>query len=347
LKKSKKTKQTPKSARRKCSSSRRSSPIPDTSKWLPRDASSSLSAAFSKECANAERRILSTLEHEKNFSIDRYDSGLPFEGIVRAELAKLIPKRYKITDGLVIDRDGKTAGNCDVVIFNELWFSPIKSPQAQDAGKLFFPIEGVYAIGEIKQSISESTLDEAMKKLIICHRLQRPRTYAHRIVENREGSECKHGLTNPLFSFILAGSIANGTNFERINLRFFEISKTLKRLEIITVLCILNVGAISWGFKDPLRNGEVRPALFLKDDLFHNIFPVLSSVDIRSPLLHLIQTIQLSLYHTILGPEDIATAYGFDNRIKIPANPDITIPPDDEWKKLLEKPCSSHHEDIF
>jgi len=314
----------------------------DPSMWLPRDASSTLSTAFSKECVGIEKRLLDNLHHEKHFSVNNFDSGLPFEAIIRSEFENLLPKRYKICDGLALDRNGKTAGNCDFIAFNETWFSPVKSPLVKDGGKPYLPIEGIYAIGEIKQSLSVKTLHEAMEKLVMCHRLNRPRTYAHRVVENREGDDCPHGLTNPLFSFILAGGISEGEDFNLLINEFFDISKKLKRLELIRAICVLGHGTVSWGFRDPFRENEIRPALFMKDDLFHEIFPTLSPTSMRSPLLSLVQQIQLSLYHTILGPEDIATAYGFDSRLKTPSDPAIAVQPDEEWLELLAQPCKAH-----
>ena len=316
--------------------------LPDPSKWLPRDASSTLAAAFTKECADAEKRLLANLDHEKNVSIDNFDSGLPFEALVRSELGRLLPKRYKILDGLVLDRNGKTAGKCDFVVFNEKWFSLIKSPLTQDGGKPYLPIEGVYAVGEIKQSLSIKTFDQAMAKLITCHRLCRPKTYANRVVENREGNDCPHGLTNPLFSFILAGSVSRGEEFQLLIERFFDISTRVKRHEVVTVLCVLGHGTVSWGFRDPFRQGEIRPALFMKDDLFHPIFPLFSPASMNNSFLRLVQAMQLSLYHAILGPEDIATVYGFNDRISKPSDPAVALQPDMEWLELLEKPCHSH-----
>jgi hypothetical protein len=110
---------------------------------------------------------------------------------------------------------------------------------------------------------------------------------------------CPHGLPNPLFSFILAGGVSEGEDSQVLLRDFFEISSRLKRLEVIHVLCVLSDGVMSWAFRDPLRQGEIRPALFMMDDLFHPIFPIFSSAATHSPLLCLVQAMQLSLYHTI------------------------------------------------
>src|SRR6185503_3439915 len=175
-------------------------PLPETDGWRPRDASGTLASVFAEECNGAEARLLQALQHEKRFAVDRFDSGLPFESAVRREIRRLLPQRYSVTSGRVLDRDGRTSGNCDIVVFNDIWFSPVKSVAPEDSGRPYLPIEGVYAIGEVKQTLSSETLDDAMEKLVCSHRLNRPRTYARRVVENRDGPNCRHGLTNPLFS---------------------------------------------------------------------------------------------------------------------------------------------------
>ncbi|HEY6253513.1 MAG TPA: DUF6602 domain-containing protein, partial [Candidatus Angelobacter sp.] len=294
-------------------------PIPDASGWNPRDASESLAAVFEAECNGSEERILQGLRLEKKLAIDNFDSGLPFEGLVRDELKRLLPRRYAVTSGLILDRKGKTGGNCDVIIFDDRWFSPVKSPTSSGSGRPYIPVEGVYAVGEVKQTLSSAELDKAMEKLVKCHRLYRPRTNAHRIVENRESRDCPHGLTNPLFSFVFAGAVAPNETFQSLINRFYDISKQVKRLEVTRALCVLGEGTVTWAFHDPFRRNEVRPALFVKGDLFHPIFPTFSPASLRGALLFLVQTIQVSLFHVVLGPEDLAVAYSFDTSgIKIP-----------------------------
>jgi hypothetical protein len=126
--------------------------------------------------------------------------------------------------------------------------------------------------------------------------------------------------------------------------RFFDISKQLKRLEIIRALCVLGEGCVAWAFHDPLANGELRSALFVRDDLFHPILPVLSPALFRGPLLFLMQVLQSSLYQVVLGPEDLAAAYSLDDHgIKVPHQHEIMLPPDREWVELLSEPCQGDH----
>lgn len=312
--------------------------IPDTSGWRPRDASETLAAIFAEECKAAEERLLACLRHEKRTIVDNFDSGLPFESMVRKELAALLPRRYSVASGYLLDREGRTSGHCDFLAFNEAWFSPVKSSQEQN--RKFLPVEGVYAVGEVKQTLSSVTLDEALEKLVKCQRLNRPRTFAHRLVENRESCDCPHGLTNPLFSFVLAGGTAPGETLESLIERFFDISRSLKRLEVVRALCVLGEGTVVWSFRDPLDHNEIKPALFVEADLFHPIFPTYSAASHRSPLLLLIQVLLVSLFHVVLGPEDVAAAYSFDNKgISVPSRPEVALPVEQEWADLAGTPC--------
>jgi hypothetical protein len=227
------------------------------------------------------------------------------------------------------------------VVFNNLWFTPVNAPASTDASRVLIPIDGVYAVGEVKQRLTVKTLDAAMEKLVTSHRLERPRTFAERLAENRESSACRHGLTNPLFSFIIAGE-ADPSELQSLISRFVTINKQLKRLEVIRCLCVLGQGTVTWAFRDRRQMGEVRPALFMRDDLFHPIVPAFADSARMSPLFLLMQMLHLHLFHSVLAPEDIATAYGLAEAppIGIPESPDVSLEPDKEWLDTLGEPCS-------
>ena len=182
--------------------------LPNVDNWRPRrQEATNLPAAFSQRCALGEEQLTRLLAHERAMVVDNFDSGVPFEAAVREELSRLIPRRYTTTTAVLVDRDGFTSGKCDLVVFNGLWFTAVNAPTLAEPARLLIPVEGVYAVGEIKQRLSRRTLDGAMEKLTTCQRLYRPPTYANRLVENREPDSCTHGLTNPLFTFILAGGV--------------------------------------------------------------------------------------------------------------------------------------------
>jgi len=235
---------------------------PLTDGWQPRsEAAESLGTAFLKRCAGGERHLRHVLSQERETAIDAFDSGKPFEAAVRDELRRLLPARYAVRDGVLVDRNGLSGGHADAVIFNELWFMPVNAPTTTQPARVLMPIEGAYAVGEVKQRLTKETLEEAMEKLVIAQRLERPRTYANRLVENREADACTHGLTNPLFTFILAAEV-DESNFQSIIGHWYDINKKLKRLEVVRCLCVLGAGNVSWGFNDPLRENELRPSAF-------------------------------------------------------------------------------------
>lgn len=314
--------------------------LPNTSAWQPRaEASESLGVAFLNRCAAGERHLRGMLQYEKETAIDAFDSGKPFEAAVREEISRLLPDRYAVTDGVVVDRNGLSAGHADLVIFNKLWFVPVNAPISANSTRRLIPVEGAYAIGEIKQRLTKATLDDAIEKLVVLQRLERPRTFAHRVVENRESENCSHGLTNPLFTFILAAE-TDESEFQVLIKRFLDISRKLKRLEVVRSLCVFSAGSVGWGFKDPERR-EIRPALFMRDDLFKPIVPTYSAASRVPSLYALMQLLHLHLFHSVLGPEDLATAYSFKMppNISVPTDDDLVLQPDSEWRERLTKPC--------
>lgn len=316
--------------------------LPDTSKWLPRDKSvETLQQAFAKRCAAAENLIIQRALAEREMNIDNFDSGPGVEDIVREELGRICPARYDVTCGVVNDRDGKTAGDVDVIVFNKLWFPSVKTGASSQSRRFHFPVEGVYAVGEVKQTLSSKTLDEAMEKLVVCHRLNRPKTFARRIVENRESSSCIHGLSNPLYSFIIATGVEEGTGIDELVERFFVINKSLKRLEVIRAICILGHGTVVWGFNHPVLQ-ESKPALFMQEDLYEPIYPIYyKQPQPNSAFYSFICNLSLHLFHSVLAAEDIAVAYGPESHdIKRPLSNEISLQPDTEWLESLEVPCN-------
>jgi hypothetical protein len=310
--------------------------LPDTTKWQPReDKVGKLQESFLKRCIGLEKAIRLRVELEKEMNIDNYDSGPGVEDILREELRYLLPNRYSVRSGVINDRHGKTAGDCDIIIFNDLWFPAIKAGATPESRRFHFPVEGVYAVCEVKQSLDYRVLDEAMEKLVVCHRLDRPMTNANRLVENNDLDGCFHGLRNPLYSVIIATSLKKGVEMDKIVERFFYINKALKRLEVVRCLCVLGHGTVNWGFLHP--DGDVRSTLFMKEDIFAPIFPAYHKVPkTPSALYACLSDLLLNLYQSVLAAEDIAVAYGpKEFTAMYPASSEIVLEPDAEWMEKL------------
>lgn len=315
-------------------------PLPDTSIWRPKQApSDTLAAAFLNQCIAIEQEIQLRADYERKMGINNFDSGLPLEEIVRAGLQRLLPHRYSVRHGVLVDGRGESAGDCDIVLFNELWFPAVKAGPMPHSRRTYLPIEGAYAVGEVKQTLSEATLDAAMEKLVIAHRLQRQPTPKERTVENRNSSSCRHGLSNPLYSFVFATGLEDGTTFQSLVERFYDINKQLKRLEVVRALCVLGHGCVIWGFK---QNSEIHPALFMLEDLYLPVIPVyFDALRTGSSLYVLVENLAFHLYHSVLAPEDLVPMYGpLKAEVRTPTSDEVRLPPDPEWLELLRTPCT-------
>jgi hypothetical protein len=317
--------------------------LPDSIQWKPReDAKERLSSLFFKRCREIEERIVSQARVEREARIDNFDSGAGIEDIFRRELSNFLPKRYSVHAGVLDDRYGKTAGDCDVIIFNDFWFPSIHAGATEASRKVHFPIEGTYAVVEIKSSLDFKSLDDAMEKLVTCHRLHRPVTQSDRIVENRRVDGCPHDVLNPLYSAVLAIGLSPNVSFEDLINRFFAINKTLKRHEVVRALCVLGCGAVTWGVRNE-RTKQVDSAIF-HSDYAEPLIPVFSRAEIVGSAFYVLAVdLLLQLYHSVLSPEDLAAKYGFtqykisvpnDNAISLPPNkPPTTFDPEDPERR--------------
>lgn len=300
-------------------------PLPNVANWQPREkASDSLASAFARRCNAAEKRILAGASYEEEMNIDNFDSGNGVEDTVRLELAAVLPNRYALTRGVLSDRYGKTGGDYDIVIFNGQWTPQIKSGATPESRRIHLPIEGVYAVGEVKQTLSFKTLDAALEKLVIAHRLHRPPTGRTRVVENLELGGCRHGLRNPLFSFIVATRLAPEHSLDAIIRRFVEINQRLRRLEMVRALCVLSVGTVAWVYLS--EDGQIYPSLLMDSDLNEALKIGLETATADASAFYtLARTLLLHLQHSVLAPEDIPAHYGpTTNGIKVPNSEELT-----------------------
>ena len=222
--------------------------LPDVGAWQPEAGrQETLRDALMKTCQVIQKLLVARAEAEIAFNVRNYDSGLGIEEIVREELAKLLPQRYVVNAGVVNDRSGNTAGDCDMLVRDPLW-SPVIKPGATIGSRRYhFPIEAVYAAAEIKQTLGFKGLDEAMEKLVKISRLERQdNPYGH-ITENQH-LPCldKPGfILNPLHTTVFGLKLAKGVTFDDLVKRFGEINNLLNRNHMVTMLCVLG-GGTAW-----------------------------------------------------------------------------------------------------
>lgn len=293
-------------------------PIPDTRRWQPSSAKSKVfERAFFIRCKHLEQRMLQRAHDEIVMNFSNFDSGDPVESILRGGLRELLPGRYGVMPGRITDSLGFTAGDCDVVVFNKHWF-PIGMPEvAPESRRRFIPVDGVYAVFEIKQSLDFKSLDDAMEKIVRCKRLYRPSATKGRITENTRIGSCDHEIRNPLFGGVIATRLGKGVKKNDIFTRFVEINRTLPRSDVVNSLCILGTATLLWGFRSEQVNeytpqyGNLKRALFMDEDLYCPLMPILCGNKAGgSHFYELVAQLITQLYHTVLAPEDVAFNYG-------------------------------------
>lgn len=129
-------------------------PLPDTSTWKPKSGrKTALRQAFLQTCRSIEARIRAESNIERNFSINNFDSGPGIEDIVREQFRVLLPDRYTITPGVIIDRNGDNCGDCDLVVANRFWAPLLKYGATDESRRVHIPVEAVYSVIEIKQTL--------------------------------------------------------------------------------------------------------------------------------------------------------------------------------------------------
>ena len=219
--------------------------LPDVSSWQPSSKNNdTLRNALEVTCQLAQNRITSRSKAEVRFNISNYDSGSGVEDIVREELANLLPNRYSVAAGVVNDRHGKTAGDCDLIIRDHIWSPVIKLGATSRSRRFHFPIEGVYAAAEIKQTLGYSELDAAMRKLVTLSRLERPNNPYGHITENQHFSflDKPGAILNPLHTTVFATGLQDGLEFNDLVQRFGRTNSMLSRNDMVKMLCVLDQG---------------------------------------------------------------------------------------------------------
>ncbi|WP_146943326.1 DUF6602 domain-containing protein [Chryseobacterium hagamense] len=137
-------------------------------------------------------------------------SGDEIEDLIRSKISLFLPERYLVKQGQIIDDEGNVSNQFDIIIFDRL--STPKFFESRN-GTVYYPIESVLAIGEIKKTLAPKHTKEFAKSI-----------YHFKHVMNRKLKENTfHGLSainadirdvlafdidqkykNPLYSFIFA-----------------------------------------------------------------------------------------------------------------------------------------------
>jgi hypothetical protein len=307
-----------------------------TDSWQPKPSPENVLRVLGERCRYVESLMTMRSQAEISVRTSNFSSGPSVEAILREELSNLLPSRYRVTCGTVSDRKGQTAGDCDVVIFNDEWFPSVKSRATPDSRYEILPIEGVYGVLEVKQTLTSSSLREAFSKVVPCHRLFRPRSPIGRITENRTFGQKTERVGNPLFSAIIAASRNSSVSMEQLLGEFVAYNRALRRMDVVQCLCVLGEACYMWGwFPNEARELSVAP--FNGDDLQSLLYLVEASPEYGETALGgLFSRLLGHLTQTVLSPTDVAVNYGAGDRMIARNDPNTTLLPDRSWRPTDE-----------
>ncbi len=151
-------------------------------------------------------------------------------------LRKYLPNRYSVDKAIVIDHEGNTSHQIDIVIYDN-WFTPFIFNQN---GFYYIPAEGVYAVFEVKPDIQGNVGDKnyieyAGEKIESVRKLKREAA-----IFINGGQICK---PRPLTK-ILGGILSSTNSFTHENNNSIEKHlKGLENLKSIDLGCIADYGS--------------------------------------------------------------------------------------------------------
>ena len=140
-------------------------------------------------------------------------------------LRKYLPKRYAADNGIVIDSNGATSDQIDIVIYDNLYTPTLLDQQAHR----FIPAESVFCVLEVKPTINKKYLEYAGNKAKSVRDLERT-TIAIKQLDGKS-------FIKPLFP-ILAGIVATDVGWND----GMSSKKFIQTLNKLTDNCILNCG---------------------------------------------------------------------------------------------------------
>lgn len=116
-----------------------------------------------------QNNMLSTLELGRNQINHTGEMGEAAEESWRKWLRDYLPKRYRVDKAFVVDCDGNTSDQIDIVIYDGQYsYFVFKHEQV-----IYIPAESVYAVIEVKQVLNKAHLEYAGNKAASVRNLKR------------------------------------------------------------------------------------------------------------------------------------------------------------------------------
>lgn len=154
---------------------------------------------MTKKAKGPHLTYLSTLNMIANQSRNELGELMPHRGelgriteeIIKSVLERILPRRFSIGTGIIINSAGLVSAQTDIVIYDNFFNSPLLS----EYGARVFPVECVYATIEVKSVLSLKELKKGISDIMLLRKIGSNKQY---IVDQRSAV-----VTTPPRSYIV------------------------------------------------------------------------------------------------------------------------------------------------
>lgn len=239
-----------------------------------------------------QQQMISQLNTNRSFITHSGSKGDALENAWIEWLRNYLPSRYSVDKAIIIDSNGNTSDQIDIVIYDN-WFTPFLFKQN---GFYYIPAEGVYAVFEVKPDIKGNSKDlnyieYAGKKIQSVRQLKRTTTgiiNAGKPMDARPLTKIVGGILTSTNSF----SHENNNTIE-------EHLKNLTGLKSIDFGCIADYGSfyIEYDGQEEIKSKEFeqRYLNYYNNRTYKKITFSESNVSVVSFFLQLTRYLQQSI----------------------------------------------------
>lgn len=155
-------------------------------------------------------------------------------------LRKYLPNRYSVDKAIVIDHEGNTSHQIDIVIYDN-WYTPFIFSQN---GFHYIPAEGVYAVFEVKPDLKGSVKNEKTGKSQTFIEYAGDKIESVRVLKRTSTKMINSGTDVPArpLTKILGGILTSTNKFKRISTIKNHL-KSLTGFKTIDFGCVADYGS--------------------------------------------------------------------------------------------------------
>lgn len=184
------------------------------------------------------------------------------EDVLKEVIRKLVPEKYRVGNGIIVDAYGTQSRQQDLFIF-DAFNSPIFMKTESSS---VIPVESVYATVEVKSTLSKQTLQQSINNL------RSVKTLKHNELKNTTIVSSRH---NKILGTIFAYS--SDSSLETIAHNVNDLCSSIPKSEQPSFICVFDKGLIVNVLKTNVAQVEIAPSdrtmwALIKNDQVTNIY---------------------------------------------------------------------------